>query len=162
MPPVLAGWRFWAGMLWTSPNSLLGLLAGAAGLLGGARARWRPRDLALVFEDYPWGPGGALTLGNVILVRGASLELRCHTYAHVAGLCEEADVRLGDHERAHVLQYMVLGPLFLPVYLACGGVSVRNPFERAADCYALHGRGWWPRRGQGHSTRAKPNSVDSG
>jgi len=54
-------------------------------------------------------------------------------------------VRLGDHERAHVFQYMVLGPLFLPVYLACGGVSVRNPFERAADRYALQGRGWWPR-----------------
>jgi hypothetical protein len=39
---------------------------------------------------------------------------------------------------------MVLGPLFLPVYLLCGGVNVRNPFERAADRYALTGKGWWP------------------
>jgi len=23
-------------------------------------------------------------------------------------------------------------------------VSARNPFERAADLYALHGHGWWP------------------
>lgn len=53
-------------------------------------------------------------------------------------------IRLDDHERAHVYQYMVLGPLYLPVYLLCGGVSARNPFERAADCFARFGRGWWP------------------
>jgi len=53
-------------------------------------------------------------------------------------------VSLADHERAHVYQYMLLGPLFLPLYLLCGGVSVRNPFERAADRYAQSGRGWWP------------------
>ena len=39
---------------------------------------------------------------------------------------------------------MALGPLFLPLYLLCGGVSVRNRFERAADRYARDGRGWWP------------------
>ena len=66
------------------------------------------------------------------------------TYAHRAGQCREPAVRLGDHERAHVYQYMALGPLFLPLYLLCGGISVRNRFERAADRYALTGRGWWP------------------
>ena len=39
---------------------------------------------------------------------------------------------------------MVLGPLLLPVYLACGGIGVGNRFERAADRYAASGRGWWP------------------
>ena len=39
---------------------------------------------------------------------------------------------------------MVLGPLFLPLYFAFGGIGVRNRFERAADRYALSGRGWWP------------------
>jgi hypothetical protein len=39
---------------------------------------------------------------------------------------------------------MVLGPAFGPLYLLCGGVSARNRFERAADRYALTGRGWWP------------------
>ena len=51
---------------------------------------------------------------------------------------------LADHERAHVFQYLVLGPLFLPVYFAFGGIGVRNRFERAADRYAMTGRGWWP------------------
>ena len=94
------------GAIWTSPNTLIGLL--------------------------------------VILHTGPDLDGLCLTYEHRAGRCEHPRVRLGDHERAHVYQYMVLGPLFLPVYLACGGVSVRNPFERAADRYAMQGRGWWP------------------
>lgn len=132
------------GALWTLPNSLLGLLAGALGSCAGARPVWRQRELALVFERWPWGPGGAMTLGNVILLKGGSLDLACATYEHQAGRCRHPPVRLGDHERAHVYQYLVLGPLFLPVYLLCGGISVRNPFERAADRYALTGRGWWP------------------
>ena len=132
------------GALWTSPNTLLGLLAGAAGIAFGAHAHWSGRNLAVVFHGWPWGPGGALTLGNTILHTGDSLDSACVTYAHRAGHGEEAEIVLADHERAHVYQYMALGPLFLPLYLLCGGVSARNRFERAADRYAQCGRGWWP------------------
>jgi hypothetical protein len=149
MPPWLRALGWSAGVLWTLPNSVLGLLLGVAGMARGARVRYSGREYALVFSRWPWGPGGAITLGNTIVHTGASLDLACRTYAHKAGRCVEPAVRLGDHERAHVLQYMVLGPLFLPVYLLCGGVSVRNRFERAADRYALTGRGWWPARMQG-------------
>lgn len=132
------------GMAWTLPNTAIGLLLGAAGMAFGARPRLRPRDLACVFHRWPWGPGGALTLGNVILHSGDDLDSACSTYARAAGLSSDPPIRLCDHERAHVYQYLVLGPLFLPAYLAAGGVSVRNPFERAADRYASTGRGWWP------------------
>jgi hypothetical protein len=132
------------GVLWTLPNTLIGLIAGAAGMPFGARARFSRRDLAVVFQHWPWGPGGAITFGNSILHTGATLDADCVTYEHRAGLCQHPAIRLCDHERAHVLQYMVLGPLFLPVYLLSGGISVRNPFERAADRYAMTGRGWWP------------------
>jgi hypothetical protein len=132
------------GMLWTSPNSVLGLLLGLVGLAFGARLRWQPRELALVVCRWPWGGGGALTLGNVIVHSGERLDVPCLTYAHRAGHGAEPPVSLADHERAHVYQYMLLGPLFLPVYLLCGGIGVRNPFERAADRYAQSGRGWWP------------------
>ncbi|QOY64015.1 hypothetical protein INQ40_06075 [Lysobacter sp. H21R4] len=131
-------------MTWTLPNTLLGLALGIAGMPFGARARWRAADLALVFHHWRWGPGGALTLGNVIIHTGDDLDASCLTYAHRAGWGNEQPVCLADHERAHVFQYMVLGPLFLPLYLLCGGVSARNRFERAADRYALSGRGWWP------------------
>jgi hypothetical protein len=143
------GWHgLWLalGAVWTLPNTLAGLLIGAAGIPFGAKVEWSRRHLALVFQPWPWGPGGALTLGNVILHTGASLDVSCTTYEHRAGRCVHPRVRLGDHERAHVYQYLLLGPLFLPVYLLCGGISVRNPLERAADHYAMSGRGWWPWR----------------
>ena len=132
------------GALWTRPKARLGLVAGVAGMAAGGRRGWRGRDCALVFEAWPWGPGGAMTLGNVILLKGPSLDAVCCTYEHRAGRCLHPPVRLGDHERAHVYQYAVLGPLFLPLYFLCGGIGVDNPFERAADRYAMSGRGWWP------------------
>lgn len=134
------------GAVWTSPNSVLGLLLGLAGLARGARCVWA--DGALVFHRYPWGPGGALTLGQVILHTGESLDVPCLSYAQRARGERDpalARIRLGDHERAHVLQYLLFGPLFLPLYLLCGGISHRNPFERAADRYAAGGS-WLPWR----------------
>lgn len=132
------------GLAWALPNTLLGLLAGVAGMSFGARAHVSRRELAIVFNAMPWGPGGALTLGNTILHTGDSLDAPCVTYAHRAGLGAEPAILLADHERAHVYQYMALGPLFLPLYFACGGIGVRNRFERAADRYAQTGHGWWP------------------
>lgn len=132
------------GAAWTAPNTLLGLLAGLFALPFGARPCWRRHEWALVFQRFPWGPGGALTLGNVILHTGDHLDVPCVTYAHRAGHGDEPPISLAAHEHAHVRQYMVLGPLFLPLYFACGGIGVRNRFERAADRYARTGRGWWP------------------
>ena len=131
-------------MLWTAPNTALGVVAGSIGVAFGAHAHLRPRDLALVVHRMPWGPGGALTLGNIILHTGDTLDSPCETYAHRAGHGDDPAIGLADPERAHVLQYMALGPLFLPLYFACGGVRGDNRFERAADRYALTGRGWWP------------------
>ena len=135
---------FALGVLWASPMSLLGLIAGLACTPFGARPRLRRDAYALVFHRVPMGPGGAMTLGNVILGTAEHLDARCRTYAHRAGWCEEPLTRIGDHERAHVLQYMALGVLFLPLYFLHGGIHARNRFERAADRYALTGRGWWP------------------
>ena len=144
MRPFLMRLLIALGGLWTLPNTAIGLLLGVIGLPFGAHAHWRRRDLALVFHRWPWGPGGAITFGNVILHTGDNLDSPCVTYAHRAGHGDEPAIMLADHERAHVYQYLVLGPLFLPLYLVFGGISVRNRFERAADRYARTGRGWWP------------------
>lgn len=129
------------GMLWTLPNTAIGFLLIAIGLPFGVRVRWQSRELAWVASRWPWGKGGALTLGNVIVHTGAALDVPCLTYAHRAGHGVEPPISLADHERAHVYQYMLLGPLFLPVYFLCGGVSVGNPLELGADRYARGRRG---------------------
>ncbi|MBS0225122.1 MAG: hypothetical protein JSS25_02095 [Proteobacteria bacterium] len=144
MHPVLRLLLRLLGIIWALPNSVVGIVLGVAALPFGARPRWRSNDLALVFQHWPWGPGGAITFGNVILHTGDTLDCPCITYAQRAGLAHTPPIVLGDHERAHVYQYMVLGVLFLPLYLLCGGVSHRNRFEQAADRYAMTGRGWWP------------------
>jgi len=144
MKPWMRRALFVPGALWALPNTLLGLLLGVPSLMFGARVRFS--DGALVFLRYPWGPGGALTLGNTMLCTHATLDGACRSYAERHGLCPPggAQHRLGDHERAHVYQAMVLGVFFLPIYFLCGGISARNRFEQAADRYAETGRGWWP------------------
>lgn len=129
------------GALWTSPVTLVGLLTGMVALPFGARMKLS--DAAIVFHRVPFGPGGALTLGNVILHTGASLDESALTYACRLSGGKDC-VRLGDHERAHVYQYLALGPLFLPLYFLCGGISAHNRFEQAADRYAQTGKNWWP------------------
>lgn len=129
------------GIVWTSPLTLAGLIAGLLAMAAGARVL--VSEGAIVFNRVPFGPGGALTLGNVILHTGEDLDETALTYACRANGGGEC-VRLGDHERAHVHQYLVLGPLFLPLYFLCGGISAHNRFEQAADRYALTGSGWWP------------------
>ena len=129
------------GAAWTLPNTLAGLLAGLAALARGAKAR--VEQGALVFHGVRFGPGGALTLGQVILHTGETLDSNAKTYWCRQHGGDER-VRLADHERAHVYQYLVLGPLFLPLYFLCGGISWRNRFEQAADRYAQTGKGWWP------------------
>ena len=128
-------------MIWALPMTLPGLIAGLASMPFGARPR--RHGIALVFHHFPIGPGGALTLGNVILDTDADLDRECLTY-HCAAHGGNDRVRMADHERAHVYQYLVLGIFFLPLYFASGGISWRNRFEQAADRYAATGEGWWP------------------
>jgi hypothetical protein len=90
-----------AGSMWTSPNTLLGLLAA---LLGGGKF-YGVRGGALVFVPRTWGfwawffqSWGGITIGECVFVRDG----------------ENASVLA--HELRHVWQYRCLGPLFLPAY----------------------------------------------
>jgi drug/metabolite transporter (DMT)-like permease len=119
-------------ILWALPNTLIGLLFVPVALLSGGHVRWRGGALEVQGRGVAWIlhrlvpiPGGAsaLTLGHVVLGRNE----RC---------LRECDA----HERVHVRQYEVWGPLFLPAYVVAsvvaflrGGDPYRgNRFERAA------------------------------
>jgi hypothetical protein len=97
----------------------------------------------LVFSGFRFFSHGALTLGQVILHTGSSLDEPTLTY-HCAAFGGDECVRIGSHERAHVYQTMAFGVLFLPLYFLHGGISHKNRFEQAADRYARTGLGWWP------------------
>ena len=108
---------------WALPNSLLGLICGGIGMLGGGGAR--VVDGTLEFHG-PWlrwilsravpvtGGAAAVTLGHVVLGCTAKSLARCRA-----------------HERTHVRQYERWGPLFLPAYF----LSSLAALLRGADPY---------------------------
>ncbi|MGH8500238.1 MAG: hypothetical protein ACRERV_15735, partial [Methylococcales bacterium] len=105
--PVL----FLFGAFWALPMSLVGLVAGIFTMPLGSRLRYS--DHALVFSGFPFGPGGAITFGNVILNTAQDLDAMVVTYQCRADGNRNDCIRLGNHERAQVYQYMVLGIFFL-------------------------------------------------
>jgi hypothetical protein len=114
------GVPLWVGYLWTLPNTLLGVVLGVftfqiPRLSSGG---------VLVFDRHPRGLTWlmpklhrvAVTVGFVILA------------------AEPLTGRLEVHERHHVGQFGVWGPLFLPVYflMAARYGYRRHPMEVAA------------------------------
>lgn len=107
------------GFVWSLPNTLLGLALGA-----------------LTFQT-PRILGGAIVFDKT--ARGVTwLLARMHRTAVTIGFvilsASPLEGRLLAHERHHVRQSMVWGPLFVPVYLALAvpfGYR-RHPMERAA------------------------------
>ncbi len=97
----------WAGVLWTSPNTFLGLMIGLANLAFGGNVRFRVGAVECygggvrrMLRSLPTGPNTAgMTLGHVIL-----------------GQTAEGLERVSNHERVHVAQYCRWGPFFLPAY----------------------------------------------
>ncbi|MEP7208220.1 MAG: hypothetical protein ABI920_14880 [Casimicrobiaceae bacterium] len=122
-------WRY----AWTSPATLVGLLAGAVACACGARARCvdgvleiAGGRLARALARFPSArPFVAVTLGHVILGIDHSVLADCRAHEHV-----------------HVRQYERWGMAFLPLYFGESLVQWlrgRDPyrdnrFERAARC----------------------------
>jgi len=111
------------GYVWSAPYAVLGLLGGLAfWALGWARPRWQVGALIVDASGSPagrWFNGrhwGAFTLGWTIFT------------------WEAPSFPLLVHERRHVWQALVLGPLFPVVYLAILPFTrYRNhPLERDA------------------------------
>jgi hypothetical protein len=115
----------WLGLLWSLPNTLLGLGFAALSLAipmprGGLLVAETNRGLAYLFVTRRGF--GAITFGRVVVS------------------ATPITPRLLVHEGHHARQYEVLGPFFLPVYL---WLHVRhgyaaNPLEREAEACATN------------------------
>jgi hypothetical protein len=107
------------GFLWAMPNTLLGLVLGALTFQSP-----RIHGGVIVFDR---GPRGVTWLLRAMNRTAMTLGFVIVSAAPVEG-------RLLAHERHHVRQSMLWGPLFVPVYLALAipfGYR-RHPMERGA------------------------------
>ena len=130
--PRIAAW------LWTSPNTLIGLVAGFVLVLGGARAR--------VMQGALEFGGGAI--GRALADRTPPIRFRAMTLGHVILGASAADLDAArGHEQVHVRQYERWGPFFLPAYL----LSSIWQLARGRRCYRDN---WFERQAYGHDHRA--------
>jgi hypothetical protein len=107
------------GFVWAMPNTLLGLVLGALTFQAP-----RIHGGAIVFDR---GPRGVTWLLRAVNRTAMTLGFVIVSSAPVEG-------RLLAHERHHIRQSMLWGPLFVPAYLALAipfGYR-RHPMERAA------------------------------
>jgi hypothetical protein len=118
--------------VWSLPNTALGFTLALAALCSGGRAR----IMDGVVEAH--GGAAAFLLRRLVPLHGGASAL---TLGHVVlGRDPENLERTRAHERVHVRQYEVWGPLFLPAYgLSSLLAAVRgrhyysdNHFERQA------------------------------
>jgi hypothetical protein len=117
--------------VWALPYTLVGLLFVPFVLLSGGRARVFRGVLEMD------GPLPAFWLRHIVLVKDAA----AITIGHVVlGRDAKALSRTRAHERAHVRQFELWGPAFVPLYLLAGlwalvtrqGAYRGNYFEREA------------------------------
>lgn len=94
-------------VLWASPCSLLGLLAGLAAIAVGGSARRVGRTLEFALIDTNVRPDSLLARSPFVAI----------TFGHVIiGLSHARLAEVRGHELVHVRQYELLGPLFLLAY----------------------------------------------
>ena len=115
--------RYLASNLWTLPNTVLGLLGGlllawCLPSFDNERGYWK-FCCGRGISSFVQGRGTrATTLGFMVIFWDPS---GC------------TDVPLLEHELVHVRQYSVLGPFYLPIYLALVpffGTRGRHPLEK--------------------------------
>lgn len=101
-------------LLWTFPNTLLGLLIGSVGLLTGGKCQAKKGCLEFhggfvkkFLQLMPTGSGAlAMTIGHTIL-----------------GQTKAALDITRDHEHVHVRQFERWGPFFIPAYFLASGIA---------------------------------------
>ena len=129
------------GILWASPNDLIGLGLGTLGVIMGGDAPILGNN-AIEFPNNPatglFPHEDAITFGNTIMYASGvhpSDPHPCYDNGPYASLSVD---HIGDHEEGHTYQYEVLGPAFIPLYgIATLAEGANSGFERGADFYGL-------------------------
>ncbi|MFO7326214.1 MAG: hypothetical protein DIU62_010910 [Pseudomonadota bacterium] len=117
------------GKAWNLPNTVLGLAYGALGYLVGRLTGTKPSvsigNNAIQFHDSGL-MRSAMTLGNVIIYGPTCPPGRRNCPFRDSPV----EHTVGREEYRHTLQGQVLGPLYLPLHLLAGLISLlRSPYE---------------------------------
>ena len=113
-------------MIWTLPNSFIGGVLALVPLLAGGRARISEGAIEVTYRDSDAGCGR--------LAR--RLPFRAIVFGHVIlAVTREELATISAHERVHVRQYELWGPLFLPAYAISGARQWLNGRDAYYDNY---------------------------
>lgn len=94
-------------LLWAAPCSVVGLIASLIALSLGGRARWVAGALEVTYRQSSFSCGK----------RARSFPFRGIVFGHVIlAVTQEELQRIGPHERIHVEQYELWGPIFFLAY----------------------------------------------
>ena len=115
-------------VIWVSPNTLLGLLAGMLALLTGGKMQIERGCVEVYGGLVRWA------LQRMFGGRGAAAMTLGHS---ILGQTQNTLSVARDHEHVHVRQYERWGPFFLPAYLGWSAALwlrgkdayLDNPFE---------------------------------
>jgi hypothetical protein len=127
------------GKMWTGSNTALGLAAAGvsyvAGKIEGTNPSFQMNNNAIQLLNSPMNVNNrAYTLGNV-QVYGIN-DGPGNGQTSYSG----SFVNNGKHEEGHTIQAQILGPMYLPAWVAgrvLGGDNADNPMEAGADKYGL-------------------------
>ena len=109
---VVEGANEAAKKCWNSVNTVIGLFWGGISLPFGGDVSFD--NNAIQFENHPFMPFGAITIGNTISYPpgfGPNFQLPNGT-------------TVAQHELQHTYQGEILGPLYLPAHIIAGGFSL--------------------------------------
>lgn len=119
-------------LVWAAPCSLVGLLLALVPLASGGTARWSAGALEVTYRARLC-ECGPLT---------GSLPFRGIVFGHVILAVTGEDMqRIGPHERVHVRQYEVWGPLFFLAYAMSSAWQLmrgRDPY--LDNCFEVEAR----------------------
>lgn len=119
-------------LVWAAPCSLVGLLFALVPLATGGTAQWAAGALEVTYRAR-LSECGPLT---------GSLPFRGIVFGHVIlAVTQEEMQRIGPHERVHVQQYEVWGPLFFIAYAMSSAwqlIRGRDPY--ADNCFEVEAR----------------------
>ena len=118
----------WLLIIWTSPNTAIGLVLGVLALLSGGRIQLHSGCVEVSGGVVKWA------LQRMLGGRGAAAMTLGHS---ILGQTPHTLKVAREHEHVHVRQYERWGPFFLPAYLGWSAVLwlrgkdayLDNPFE---------------------------------